>query len=203
MRLYVIPERAKKEEGIARRFAERFESELRKLHEGLSRSRKGPTPSGRHRADPGALPRCRTALHRRRRPPRQGSGRHLTSPLPAPCSPIRVSCLRSNVHDLDPQTLSGCSPISKSELGLPHLPQNPEPLRRSYVIAYQLVQGRRRLPNTERTQLDHSASYPPRRTVSPPPSAGITLHVRKATRAEQPQLKIYTALDLDPEVSPN
>ena len=27
---------------------------------------------------------------------------------------------------------------------------------------------------------------------------GRTLHVRKATRAEQPQLKIYTALDLDP-----
>ena len=36
---HVLEERAKKEEGIARRFAERFESELRKLHEGLSRRR--------------------------------------------------------------------------------------------------------------------------------------------------------------------
>ena len=40
VRLYCYSEeRAKKEEGIARRFAERFESELRKLHEGLSRPR--------------------------------------------------------------------------------------------------------------------------------------------------------------------
>ena len=39
-RLYGYSEaRAKKEEGIARRFAERFEGALRKLHEGLSRLR--------------------------------------------------------------------------------------------------------------------------------------------------------------------
>ena len=46
-------ERAKKEEGIARRFAERFESELRKLHDcrGPAPAR-GSTPSGRHRPAP-------------------------------------------------------------------------------------------------------------------------------------------------------
>ena len=40
VRLYCYSEaRAKKEEGISRRFAERFEGALRKLHEGLSRPR--------------------------------------------------------------------------------------------------------------------------------------------------------------------
>ena len=44
-----------------------------------------------------------------------------------------------------------------------------------------------------------AADYEQRRvTASFRRKDGRTLHVRKATRAEQPQLKIYTALDLHP-----
>ena len=105
VRLYCYSEeRAKKEEGIARRFAERFESELRKLHEGLSQR---PHPQrtrlclAAHRADPGALPRCRAALHRgRRRPPaqRQGSGRHLEAQAPCRHHAHPSGCLLSTLQ---------------------------------------------------------------------------------------------------------
>ena len=114
VRLYCYSEeRAKKEEGIARRFAERFESELRKLHEGLSqpRTRKGLDSVwqriGRIRE------RCR------------GAGQHYTVDVvadPHSAKAVAVTwkhkplagtmlthpgvyCLRTNVHDWDPQTL--------------------------------------------------------------------------------------------------
>ena len=125
VRLYCYSEeRAKKEEGIARRFAERFESELRKLHEGLSRprTRKGLDSVwqriGRIRE------RCRGAgqhytvdvvadPHSARQWPSPGS----TSPLPAPCSPIRVSTVYAPMSTTGIRrpcgALTPCSPISK------------------------------------------------------------------------------------------
>ena len=226
VRLYCYSEeRAKKEEGIARRFAERFESELRKLHEGLSRprTRKGARLRlATDRADPGALPRRRAALHRgrRRRPAqRQGSGRHLEAqPLAGTMlTHPGVYCLRSNVHDWDPQTLGAltpCSPISKPCSALsspnsapPHLPQKPRTVptvTSSSPSSPTNCPDHPQAPRRTRRerQLDHSASYPSKdSTVSPPPfrrKDGRTLHLRQATRAEQPQLKIYTALDLHP-----
>ena len=227
VRLYCYSEeRAKKEEGIARRFAERFESELRKLHEGLSRprTRKGLDSVwqriGRIRE------RCR------------GAGQHYTVDVVAdPHSGKAVAvtwkhkplagtmlthpgvyCLRSNVTETtDPQTLwrtytmltdlEAVFRSLKSELGLRpifHKTQNRSDGHLFITaIAYQLVQTiRRRLAehgeNASWTTLRRILQGQHRVTASFRRKDGHTLHVRKATRAEQPQLKIYTALDLHP-----
>ena len=226
VRLYCYSEeRAKKEEGIARRLAERFESELRKLHEGLSRprTRKGLDSVwqriGRIRE------RCR------------GAGQHYTVDVvadPHSAKAVAVTwkhkplagtmlthpgvyCLRSNVHDWDPQTLwrtytmltdlEAVFRSLKSELGLRpifHKTQNRSDGHLFItVIAYQLVQTiRRRLAehgeNASWTTLRRILQGQHRVTASFRRKDGRTLHVRKATRAEQPQLKIYAALDLDP-----
>ena len=226
VRLYCYSEeRAKKEEGIARRFAERFESELRKLHEGLSRprTRKGLDSVwqriGRIRE------RCR------------GAGQHYTVDVvadPHSAKAVAVTwkhkplagtmlthpgvyCLRSNVHDWDPQTLwrtytmltdlEAVFRSLKSELGLRpifHKTQNRSDGHLFItVIAYQLVQTiRRRLAehgeNASWTTLRRILQGQHRVTASFRRKDGRTLHVRKATRAEQRQLKIYSALDLHP-----
>ena len=226
VRLYCYSEeRAKKEEGIARRFAERFESELRKLHEGLSRprTRKGLDSvwqrigriqercrgAGQHyTVDVVADPHSgkAVAVTWKRRPL---AGTMLTHP--------GVYCLRSNVHDWDPQTLwrtytmltdlEAVFRSLKSELGLRpifHKTQNRSDGHLFItVIAYQLVQTiRRRLAehgeNASWTTLRRILQGQHRVTASFRRKDGRTLHVRKATRAEQPQLKIYTALDLHP-----
>ena len=167
MRLYCYSEeRAKKEEGIARRFAERFESELRKLHEGLSRPRTRKGLDSVWQRIGRIQERCR------------GAGQHYTVDVvadphsakavavtwkPKPLAGTMLThpgvyCLRSNVHDWDPQTLwrtytmltdlEAVFRSLKSELGLRpifHKTQN-----RSdghlfiIVIAYQLVQTIRR-----------------------------------------------------------
>ena len=114
VRLYCYSEeRAKKEEGIARRFAERFESELRKLHEGLSRSRTRKGLDSVWQRIGRIRERCR------------GAGQHYTVDVvadPHSAKAVAVTwkhkplagtmlthpgvyCLRSNVHDWDPQTL--------------------------------------------------------------------------------------------------
>ena len=128
-----------------------------------------------------------------------------------------VYCLRSNVHDWDPQTLwrtytmltdlEAVFRSLKSELGLRpifHKTQNRSDGHLFItVIAYQLVQTiRRRLAehgeNASWTTLRRILQGQHRVTASFRRKDGRTLHVRKATRAEQPQLKIYTALDLHP-----
>ena len=114
VRLYCYSEeRAKKEEGIARRFAERFESELRKLHEGLSRPRTRKGLDSVWQRIGRIQERCR------------GAGQHYTVDVvadPHSAKAVAVTwkykplagtmlthpgvyCLRSNVHDWDPQTL--------------------------------------------------------------------------------------------------
>ena len=187
VRLYCYSEeRAKKEEGIARRFAERFESELRKLHEGLSRPRTRKGLDSVWQRIGRIQERCR------------GAGQHYTVDVvadphsakavavtwkPKPLAGTMLThpgvyCLRSNVHDWDPQTLwrtytmltdlEAVFRSLKSELGLrPHLPQNPEPFRRSPL------HHRHRLPTGpdhphaprrtgRKRELDHSAPYPRR-----------------------------------------
>ena len=72
------------------------------------------------------------------------------------------------------------------------------------VIAYQLVQTiRRRLgghgEHASWTSLRRILEGQQRVTATFRRKNGRTLHVRKATRAEHRQLKIHTALDLDPE----
>ena len=99
------------------------------------------------------------------------------------------------------------SRVPKSELGLRpifHKTQNRSDGHLFItVIAYQLVQTiRRRLAehgeNASWTTLSRILQGQHRVTASFRRKDGRTLHVHKATRAEQPQLKIYTALDLDP-----
>ena len=228
VRLYCYSEeRAKKEEGIARRFAERFESELRKLHEG----RRGPAPargstlsgsgsggSGSAAAAPGSITPWTSSPTRTA----QGSGRHLEAQGRHHAHPSRCLLSTPNVHDWDPQTLwrtytmltdlEAVFRSLKSELGLRpifHKTQNRSDGHLFItVIAYQLVQpSADASPNMERTPVGPLcvvSSGQHRFTASFRRKDGRTLHVRKATRAEQPQLKIYTALDLHPAVgSPN
>ena len=226
VRLYCYSEeRAKKEEGIARRFAERFESELRKLHEGLSRPRTRKGLDSVWQRIGRIQERCR------------GAGQHYTVDVvadPHSAKAVAVTwkhkplagtmlthpgvyCLRTNVHDWDPQTLwrtytmltdlEAVFRSLKSELGLRpifHKTQNRSDGHLFItVIAYQLVQTiRRRLAehgeNASWTTLRRILQGQHRVTASFRRKDGRTLHVRKATRAEQPQLKIYTALDLHP-----
>ena len=127
---------------------------------------------------------------------------------PRPLGPsIPGHCLRSGVHDWDPRRAltapgsalsspSACAPSStKSNRSDGHLFIT--------VIAYQLVQTiRRRLAehgeNASWTTLRRILEGQQRVTASFRRKDGRTLHVRKATRAEQRQLKIYSALDLHP-----
>ena len=141
---------------------------------------------------------------------RQGSGPPgSTSPLPAPCSPIPVTvtlqCPRLGSTDLRTYTmltdLEAVFRSLKSELGLRpsfHKTQNRSDGHLFITVIAYPGPDHPQTPRRER-QLDHSASYPPRpapcHRILPPKGRP---HVRKATRAEQPQLKIYTALDLHP-----
>ena len=186
VRLYCYSEeRAKKEEGIARRFAERFESELRKLHEGLSRprTRKGLDSVwqriGRIRE------RCR------------GAGQHYTVDVvadshsgkavavtwkPKPLAGTMLThpgvyCLRSNVTTGIHRpcgALTPCSPISKpsSALSSPNsasAPSSTKPRTVPTVTSsspssptnWSRPSAAPRRTRRER-QLDHSAPYPPR-----------------------------------------
>ena len=94
LRLYCYSEaRAKTEQGIAARFAARFEGELRKLHDGLKRPRTRKRLDhelAADRPDQGEEPQCRGALrHRcviaddqRKEGPRRHLGSAARSPAP-------------------------------------------------------------------------------------------------------------------------
>ena len=128
-----------------------------------------------------------------------------------------VYCLRTNVGDWDPLTLwrtytmltdlEAVFRSLKSELGLRPIFHHKQHRSDGHlfisVIAYQFVQIiRRRL-----AELGETASWTTLRrilqaqhrvTASFRQKDGCSLHVRKATRAEPHQLKIYSALGLDP-----
>ena len=226
VRLYCYSEaRAKKERGIVERFTARFEGELRKLDDGLSRprTRKGlahvwqrigrikqkSRGAGAHYAidviadDTGKTAR---AVTWKRRPL---EGTMVTHP--------GVYCLRTNLADWDRETLwrtytmltdvEAVFRSLKSELGL--RPVFHQTQKRSdghlfiTVIAYQLVQTvRRRLgehgETANWTTLRRILEGQQRVTATFRRQDGRTLHVRKATRAEPRQRAIYAALGLDP-----
>ncbi len=219
-------ERAHKEEGIARRFAERFEGSLARLHEGLSRprTRKGPDHVWRsigrisersrgmaqhYRVDVVTDPETgkATALTWEKRPV---AGTMLTRP--------GVYCLRTNVLDWDLETLwrtytmltdlESVFRSLKSELGLRPVFHQTQGRADGHlfitVLAYQMVQTiRRRLRQHGETSswatLRRTLAGQQRVTATFRRKDGRTLHLRKATLAEPDQLRIYTALDLDPQ----
>ena len=226
-RLYCYSEaRAKKERGMADRFAARFEGELKKLHDGLSR------PRARKRLD-----RVWQRIGRIREKSR-GAGAHYDIDVIADDSggkartvtwkrrPLAgsmlthpgVYCLRTNVRDWDEETLwrtyTSLTDVEatfrslKSELGLRPIFHRTQTRSDGHlfitVIAYQMVQTiRHRLAG----QGQHACwaairailEGQQRVTATFQRKDRRTLHVRKATRAEPGQLEIYRALALDPD----
>lgn len=223
-RLYCYSEaRANKERGIADRFAARFEGELKKLSDGLSRprTRKGldhvwerigrikekSHGVGAHYATQVESDGDKACAVTWKRRPLEGT--MLTHP--------GVYCLRTNVRDWDEETLwrtySTLTDVEavfrslKSELGLrPIFHQTPKRAEGHLfitVIAYQLVQTiRRRLAEHGESQswagLRSILEGQQRVTATFRRKDGRTLHVRKATRAEPSQRAIYQALGADP-----
>ena len=225
-RLYCYSEeRAKKEQGIAERFSKRFEDELKKLHDGLSRprTRKGleyvwqrigrirekSRGAGAHYAvevipDDSAT-RARAVTWKRR----PLAGTMHTHP--------GVYCLRTNVRDWDEETLwrtyttltdvEAVFRSLKSELGLRPIFHQTQARSEGHlfisVVAYQLVQTiRKRLAvqgeHRSWTSLRDILEGQQRVTATFRRKDGRTLHVRKATRAEQSQESICKALGVDP-----
>ena len=223
-RLYCYSEaRAKKEQGIADRFAARFEGEMKKLSDGLSRprTRKGldhvwerigrikerSHGVGAHYAIEVTSDGDQASAVTWERRPLEGT--LITHP--------GVYCLRTNVRDWDEETLwrtySTLTDVEavfrslKSELGLrPIFHQTPKRAEGHLfitVIAYQLVQTiRRRLGEHGERQnwssLRRILEGQQRVTATFRRKDGRTLHVRKATRAEPHQRAIYQALGTDP-----
>ena len=225
-RLYCYSEaRARKEQDIADDFAARFEDELRKLNDGLGRPRthkrldrvwqrigrlREKSPGvGAHYAidviadDSGEKAR---AITWERRPL---AGTMITHP--------GVYCLRTNMAEWDEEALwrsyTALTDVEavfrslKSELGLRPIFHRTQKRSDGHlfitVIAYQLVQTlRRRLGEKgERASWSSLRSILERQqrvTATFHRKDGRTLHVRKATRAEPRQRKIYDALGLDP-----
>ena len=226
VRLYCYSEaRAAKEQGIAARFAQRFETALTELSEGLSK------PRTRKRLDQVSerIGRLKEKAH--------GIAQHYditvaTDKTGQRATAVRftrhaqpgslvthpgVYCLRSNQTDWDEETLwrtyfmltevEAVFRSLKSELGLRpiyhHKPIRAEGHLFITVIAYQLVQViRTRLKHTGEhaswTTLRRILAGQQRITATFRRDDGRTLHVRKATLAEPPQQAIYEALGIDP-----
>ena len=212
VRLYCYSEaRAKTEQGIATRFAARFEGELRKLHDGLKR------PRTRKRLDH-VWQRIGRIKEKSR-----GVGAHYVIDVIAddsgkkaravtwerrPLAGTMIShpgvyCLRTNVEDWDEETLwrtyTALTDVEavfrslKSELGLRPIFHQTQKRSDGHlfitVIAYQLVQTiRRRLGEQgERASwasLRRILEGQQRVTATFRRKDGRTLHVRKPTRAE-------------------
>ena len=225
-RLYCYSERrARKEEGIAQRFTQRFEAALQKLHEGLARPRTTKTLDkvwerigrlkakshgvGQHYAIaivPDATGQWAQAIRWERQPV---AGTLLTHP--------GVYCLRTNELSWDAEqlwrtyvTLTDLEAVFrslKSELGLRPVYHRTEGRVDGHlfitVLAYQFVQLiRRRLRQhgiSDRwSTLRDILAGQCRVTATFRRADGRTLHVRKATRAEPAQLAILQALGSDP-----
>ena len=225
VRLYCYSEaRAAKEQGIAERFAQRFETALTQLSEGLAKPRTRKRLDQVHQrigrlkensygiaqhyditveTDHTGQRATAVRFTRKARP-----GSMMTHP--------GVYCLRSNRTDWDEETLwrtyfmlTDCEAVFrslKSELGLRpiyhHKPIRAEGHLFITVIAYQLVQViRTRLRQTGEhagwTTLRRILEGQQRITATFRRTDGRTLHVRKATLAEPPQQAIYDALGID------
>jgi len=226
VRLYCYSERrAKKEEGIAKRFMTRFEAGLEKLSEGLSRPRttkridklwerigrlkeKSHGVSQHYHIEliPDDSGEQAKAIHWQRKPI---EGTLVTHP--------GVYSLRSNETDWDEERmwrtyimltdLEAVFRSLKSELGLRPVYQRKEERGDGHrfitVVAYQLVQLiRRRLGehgiHDSWRSLRETLNNQCRITATFRRADNRTLHVRKATRAEPEQLAIYKSLNIDP-----
>ncbi|MCY4363577.1 MAG: IS1634 family transposase [Gammaproteobacteria bacterium] len=225
VRLYCYSEaRAAKEQGIAERFAQRFETALTQLSEGLAKPRTRKRIDQVHQR----IGRLKENSH--------GIAQHYditvdTDPTGQRATAVRftrharpgsmmthpgVYCLRSSETDWDEDTLwRTCFMLTdveavfralKSELGLRpiyhHKPLRAEGHLFITVIAYQLVQViRTRLRRTGEhaswTTLRRILEGQQRITATFRRTDGRTLHVRKATLAEPPQQAIYDALGID------
>lgn len=225
MRLYCYSEaRAEKEQGMARRFVERFEGELQKLAEGLSRPRthkridqlwqrigrlkeksRGAAQHYHIEIIPDDSGEKAAAITWQRQPV---AGSKLTHP--------GVYCLRSNETEWDEEALwrsyimltdlEAVFRSLKSELGLRPIFHHKQVRADGHlfitVLAYQLVQViRRRLhehgEHASWRRLRHTLEGQQRITATFRRPDGRALHVRKATRAEPDQRAIYEALGID------
>lgn len=225
VRLYCHSERRqKKEEGIAERFAERFEAGIRALSEGLSkpkttkrmdkiwerigRLKEKSRGMGQHfhiEVIPDDSGKIAKAIHLERKPV---EGSSLTHP--------GVYCLRSNQTDWDEERLwrtyvmltdvEAVIRSCKSELGLRPIYHQKEERSDGHlfitVLAYQFVQiirnhlqskgisyGWKRLRDILVGQVRVTTTF--RRPD------GHALHVRKTSRAEPEQQRIYQALEIN------
>jgi transposase len=226
VRLYCYSEsRARKEEGISARFAQRFEAELQAMHEGLSRPRttkkidtlwerigrlkERSHGAGQHYhieivADAGG--QKAQAIRWERRPV---AGTMDTHP--------GVYCLRTNELGWDGEQLwrtyimltdlEAVFRSFKSELGLRPIFHHKEERADGHlfitVLAYQFVQLiRRRLHAQEICEswkrLRETLNGQVRVTATFRRPDGRALHVRKTTQAEPEQHCIYQALGIDP-----
>ena len=226
VRLYCYSERrARKEQGISQRFAERFEAGLQALADALARPRTtkaidklweriGRLKEKSHGAgqhyriaitpDPSGT--RAQAIHWERQPL---DGTFLTHP--------GVYCLRTNELTWEAEQLwrtymmltdlEAVFRSFKSELGLRPVFHHKEERADGHlfitVLAYQFVQLiRRRLRaqgiSDSWSTLRATLAGQCRVTATFRRPDGRTLHVRKATQAEAGQLQIYQALGLDP-----
>ena len=226
VRLYCLSEqRAQKEEGMTRRFSERFEAALNKMSDGLSRPRTTKRIGklweriGRLKENSHGIARHyqieviadesgeKAEQIRWRRQPVEGS--QLTDP--------GVYCLRSNVTDWDEERmwrtymmltdLEAVFRSLKSELGLRPIYHHKQERSDGHlfitVLAYQMVQFiRHRLKDSGRhecwTRVRQIMNNQHRITATFRREDGRTLHIRKATRAEPEQKAIYNRLGIDP-----
>lgn len=226
VRLYCYSERrARKEEGIAKRFMERFEANLDKLSAGLSRPRTTKRADklweriGRFKEKSHGLSqhyhielildedgKTARALRWERKPVK---GTLLTHP--------GVYTLRSNETDWDEERmwrtyilltdLEAVFRSLKSELGLRPIYHHKEERADGHlfitVLAYQLVQFircklREKEINDSWLGLRQTLSNQCRITATFRRTDNRTLHVRKASKAEPNQLRIYNALGINP-----
>jgi hypothetical protein len=226
VRLYCFSERrARKEEGISQRFAERFEAALQALHAGLARPRTTKRIDklweriGRFKAKsrgvgqhylieivPDATGTSAQAIRWERQPV---AGTMLTHP--------GVYCLRTNELTWDAErlwrtyvTLTDLEAVFrslKSELGLRPVYHRTEERVDGHlfvtVLAYQFVQVIRRCLRAQGigdrwSTLREILAGQCRVTATFRRADGRTQHVRKATRAEPAQLAIIQALGSDP-----
>ena len=224
-RLYCHSEaRERKEEAIAKRFADKFEAGLKKLHEGISK------------------PRCEKKVVKlwerigRLKEKSHGMGQHYhieiqddgngnATAIIWQQQPVAdtlltdpgVYCLRSNILAWDEAVfwrtyimltdLEAVFRSLKSELGLRPIYHHSEDRVDGHlfitVLAYQLVQiirkrlAEKRIHSRWQT-LRNLLNGQQRVTATFRRADGLTLHVRKATRAEPEQLKIYEALGINP-----
>ena len=224
VRLYCYSEeRAKKEEGIARRFAERFESELRKLDEGLSRprTRKGLDSvwqrigriqercrgAGQHyTVDVAAHPHSgkAVALTWKRRPLATVSAPMSTTGIHRPCGALTPCSLISKPCSALSSPNSASAPSSTKPRTAPTVtsssPSSPTNWSRPSAGAS---------PNRERTPVGPLCAVSSKAsTVSPPPSAERTVAPCTSARPPVPSNHNSKSTPLSistphPVVSPN